>query len=74
MRYIKIDSLIALLPITTSKFVEEYPVDPSLWISLVLFFLDVKFPSPYRENNNVVVFQFSFHIFVLLANLWFICL
>ena len=70
MRYIKIDSLIALLPITTSKFVEEYPVDPSLWISLVLFFLDVRtISSLFRENNNVVVLPFPFGIFMPLANL-----
>jgi hypothetical protein len=38
----------------------------------VLFFLDVKFP--FRENSNTVVFSFPFHIFMPLANLWFISL
>ena len=28
--------------------------------------------SPFRENNNVVVFQFHFHILMPLAHLWFI--
>ena len=28
--------------------------------------------SLFRENNNVVVLLFPFHIFMLLANLWFI--
>ena len=31
-----------------------------------------KIASPFRENNNVVVFLFPFHIFMPLANLWFI--
>ena len=28
--------------------------------------------SPFRENNNVVVFSIPFYIFMLLANLWLI--
>ena len=28
--------------------------------------------SPFRENNNVVLFPFLFHNFMLLASLWFI--
>ena len=28
--------------------------------------------SPFRGNNNVVVFPIPFHIFIPLANLWFI--
>jgi hypothetical protein len=31
-----------------------------------------KISSPFMENNNVVVLRFSFHIFMLLANLRFI--
>ena len=31
-----------------------------------------KISSSFRENNNVVVFPFPFHIFMLLSNLWFI--
>ena len=31
-----------------------------------------KISSPFRENSNVVVFLFSFHIFMPLTNLWFI--
>ena len=31
---------------------------PSLWYSLVLFFLDENFSSPLRENSMVVVFPF----------------
>ena len=42
---------------------------PSLWFSLVLFFL-CKISSPFRENNNV--FPFPSHIFMPFANLWFI--
>ena len=30
-----------------------------------------KISSPFKENNNVVVFPFPFHIFMPLANLWF---
>jgi hypothetical protein len=30
--------------------------------------------SLFRENNNVVVFPFPFHIFMPLANMWFILL
>ena len=33
-----------------------------------------KISSPFKENDNVAVFQFPFHIFVSLANLWFIIL
>ena len=32
-----------------------------------------KISSHFRENNNVVVFLFPSHIFMPLANLWFIC-
>ena len=31
-----------------------------------------KISSPFRENKNMVVFPFPFHIFMPLANLWFI--
>ena len=31
-----------------------------------------KICSPFRENNNVVVFPFPFNIFMPLTNLWFI--
>ena len=34
----------------------------------------IYFISPFRENNNVVLFPIPLHIFKLLANLWFICL
>ena len=30
--------------------------------------------SPFKENNNVVVFPFHYQIFMSLINLWFICL
>ena len=30
------------------------------------------FLNPYRENNDVIVFLFPFHIFMPLANLWLI--
>ena len=29
-------------------------------------------PSPFRENIKAVVFPLPFHIFMALANLWFI--
>ena len=32
----------------------------------------IYFVSPFRENNNVVVFPILFHIFMPLANLWLI--
>ena len=31
-----------------------------------------KISSPFRENYNLVVFPFLFHIFMQLTNLWFI--
>ena len=31
-----------------------------------------KISTPFKENNSVAVFQFTFHIFVPLAHLWFI--
>jgi hypothetical protein len=42
---------------------------PAYFISgrTIIYFL-----SPFRENNNVIVFPISFHIFMPLANLWLI--
>ena len=34
------------------------------------FFLDVKFPSPFRENNNVVVLPFPFRSSALREGRW----
>ena len=59
--------------------------DPDLWkrlplkCSITMIFICPLLPwcqisSPFRENNNVVVFPFFFHIIIPLANLWFICL
>ena len=31
-----------------------------------------KISSPFGENRSVLVFAFSFHIFMPLANFWFI--
>jgi len=31
-----------------------------------------KISSPFMENNNVVVFRFPLHIFMPLANVWFV--
>jgi hypothetical protein len=40
--------------------------------SVVLFLLYVKFQVLSGKDNNVVVFPILFHIFMPLANLWFI--
>ena len=32
----------------------------------------IKISSPFRENNNVVVFPYPFHILMPLVNLWLI--
>ena len=49
---------------------------------VVLRFLAMVFPcphiswckmsSPFRQNNNLVVFPFPFHIYIPLVNFWFI--
>ena len=43
-------------------------------VHFFLLFLDVKFVKSFQGKNNVVVFQFPFHIFMPLINLWFISL
>jgi hypothetical protein len=49
------------------------PLKPSSTMVFTCTFLYwCKISSPFTENNNVIVFQFSFHIFMPLAKFWFI--
>ena len=54
-----------------------------MWYNIVWSFPSLCFPiafswckisSPFMENNNVVISPYLFHIFMPLANLWFIYL
>ena len=56
--------------VSRSGHVEENAVE--MFTCSLLF--KSKIPSPFRENNNMVVFPFPFLIFMSLANLWLICL
>jgi hypothetical protein len=63
-----IDWLIGILLVSKSGFVEVNAVQ-------VFHHHGVHLPSsflPFREKNNVVILQFPIHIFMPLANLWFI--
>ena len=56
-----------MLLVSRSGLVEEDAVEVFHY-SGFCFFLDVKLPSLFRGNNNVVIVLFPFHIFMPLAN------
>jgi hypothetical protein len=62
-----------MLLVSRFELVEEDAVEVFHYCGFHLssFFLMYNFMN-FRENNNVVVFPFPFHIFLPLANLWFI--
>ena len=64
--------LVGMLLVSRSGLVEEDAVEVFHYYGfhLIYSFLMYNFKS-FRENNNVVVFPFPFHIFMPLANLWF---
>ena len=65
--------LIGMLRVDRSGLVEEDAATCSITMVFTCPILSwCTISSPFRENNNVVVFPFLFHIFMLLANLWFI--
>ena len=51
---------------------------PDLWkimllkCSITMVFICPLLPFPFRKNNNLVIFPFTFPIFMPLANFWFI--
>ena len=65
-----IDWVIGLLLVSRSGFMEQDALEVFHYYGFHLYssFLS----SPFRENNNEEVFPFPSHIFMPLANLWFI--
>ena len=65
--------LIGMLLVSRLGLVEEDTVDCYInMISTCPLLSQCKISRSFRENNNVVVFPFPFHVFMTLAKLWFI--
>ena len=66
------DWLIGMLLVSRSGFVEDKVVEVFHYYVFFLLLLSwCRISCPFRKNNNVVVFPFTFHIFMTLANLRF---